>query len=108
MINDFAMACSIDESPAYFTYHNQFMLIIQSARDAKAGVGSFEYIEPFIEALISHESIHVVIKKLEGTDVSDSLDDIEVIVEHMGTRYQVTLNNMLFANDSSGIVISGE
>lgn len=104
MINDFALACSIDESPAYFTYHKQTMLIIQSAQDAKAGTGSFQYIEQFIEALVSHESIHVVIKKFEGAEVSDSLDDIEVVVERRGTKYQVTLNNMLFARDSSGIV----
>ena len=108
MINDFALACSIDESPAYFTYHNQTMLIIQSAKDAKAGVGSFQFIEPFMEALISHESIHVVIKELVGAEVSDSLDDIEVIVEHRGTKFQVTVNNMLFASDSSGIVTPEE
>jgi len=105
MINDFALACSIDEAPAYFTYHKQTMLIIQSAQDAKAGIGSFLHIEPFIEALVSHESVHVVIKKLEGAMVSDSLDDIEVIVEHRGAKFQVTVNNMLFARDSSGIVI---
>jgi hypothetical protein len=107
MINDFALACAIDESPAYFTYHNQTMLVIQSAQDAKTGTGSFHFIEPFIEALISHESIHVVIKKFEGAEVSDSLDDIEVIVEHRGAKFQVTLNNMLFARDSSGIVMPG-
>ncbi len=105
MINDFALACSIDESPAYFTYHNQTMLIVQSALDAKAGIGSFQHIETFMEALVSHESIHVVIKKFEGVAVSDSLDDIEVIVELRGTKFQVTLNNMLFAVDSSGIVM---
>jgi hypothetical protein len=36
--------------------------------------------------------------------VSDSLDDIEIVVERDGTRFQVTLNNMLFAKDMSGIV----
>ena len=36
---------------------------------------------------------------------SDSLDDIELLVERNGTRFQVTLNNMLFAKDMSGIVI---
>jgi hypothetical protein len=60
---------------------------------------------PFIESLISHESVHVVIKYLEGAVISDSLDDIEVIVEHDGSKFQVTLNNMLFAKDRSGIVI---
>jgi hypothetical protein len=104
-INNFALACAIDESPPYFTYHNQIMLIIQSKNHAEHKTSGFEYIEPFIEALISHESIHVVIKKLEGPDISDSLDDIELLVERNGTRFQVTLNNMLFAKDMSGIVI---
>ena len=108
MINDFSLACSLDESPPYFTYHDKTMLIIQSAQDAKLGVGSFQFIEPFMEALISHESIHVIIKRLEGSEASDSLDDIEVIVEHMGTKFQVTLNNMLFATDRSGIVMPEE
>lgn len=105
MINDFALACSMDESPAYFTYYKNTMLIIQSAEDARAGRGSFQYIEPFMEALVSHESIHVVIKKFEGAEVSDSLDDMEVIVWHNGAKFQVTLNNMLFARDTSGIVM---
>ena len=104
-INNFALACAIDGSPSYFTYHNQIMLIIQSKNHAEHKTSGFEYIEPFIEALISHESIHVIIKKLEGADISDSLDDIELLVERNGTRFQVTLNNMLFAKDMSGIVI---
>lgn len=104
-INDFALACAIDGSPAYFTYHGETMLIIQSAQDAKAGVNSFDYIEPFMGPLVSHEAIHVAIKKLESDDASESLDDIEVIVEHNGRRFQVTLNNILFANDYSGLVM---
>jgi hypothetical protein len=64
----------------------------------------FEVIQPFVEALISHESVHVVIKKLEGANISDSLDDIEIIVERDGVKFQVTLNNILFAQDTSGIV----
>jgi hypothetical protein len=104
-IRDFALACAVDESPPYFTYHNETMVIIQSAQDARAEVNSFESIEPFIDVLISHESIHVVIKELEGGDISDSLDDIEVIVEHNGTKFQITLNNILFAKDNSGIVL---
>lgn len=104
-INDFALACAMDESPAYFTYEKETMLVIQSAQDAKTGTNSFEYIEPFIGALVSHEAIHVAIKALEGDDTSESLDDIEVIVEHDGRRFQVTLNNILFASDQSGLVI---
>ena len=56
-INDFALACAIDGSPAYFTYHGETMLVIQSAQDAKAGVNSFAYIESFMDALVSHEAI---------------------------------------------------
>ena len=104
-INDFALACAVDQSPPYFTYENETMIIIQSEQDARRGVNSFAEIEPFIDALIAHESIHVVIKSLETADISDSLDDLEVVVEHEGTRYQVTLNNILFAKDNSGIVL---
>jgi hypothetical protein len=104
-INDFALACAIDQSPPYFTYENETMIIIQSGGDARLGVNSFGNIEEFIDALISHESIHVVIKCLEGADISDSLDDLEVVVEHNGIRFQVSLNNILFAKDNSGIVL---
>lgn len=104
-INNFALACAIDGSPAYFTYHGETMLIIQSAQDAKSSASSFAHIEPFIGPLTSHEAIHVAIKKLEGDETSESLDDIEVIVEHNGRRFQVTLNNMLFARDQSGLVL---
>lgn len=105
MINDFALACSIDGSVAgYFTYHKQTMLIIQAEEEARSGISNFKHIEPFMDALISHECIHVVINKIEGTEASDSLDDVEVIVEHNGAKLQVTLNNMLFAKDNSGIV----
>jgi hypothetical protein len=105
MINDFAIACSIDGSVAgYFTYHKQTMLIILAEEEARSGVNNFKFIEPFMDALISHECIHVVISKIEGTEASDSLDDLEVIVEHNGVKLQVTLNNILFAKDNSGIV----
>jgi hypothetical protein len=104
-VNNFVLACAIDGSPAYFTYDKNTMLIIQSKADALASVNSFAYIEPFMDSLVSHESIHVVIKKMEGDETSESLDDIEVIVEHAGRRFQVTLNNMLFARDHSGLVV---
>lgn len=104
-ISDFALACAIDDSPGYFTYSGETMLVIQAARDAKDGKSSFDYIEPFMGALVSHEAIHVAIKRLEGDETSESLDDIEVIVEHNGRRFQVTLNNILFASDESGLVI---
>jgi hypothetical protein len=104
-INDFAFACALDESPPYFTYEKQTMLIIESNENAIRNINGFLYIEQFIESLISHESVHVVIKILEGAEISDSLDDLEVIVDRDGSKFQVTLNNMLFARDRSGIVI---
>jgi hypothetical protein len=104
-INDFAFACALDESPPYFTYERQTMLIIDSKEHVPRNINGFQYIEPFIESLVSHESVHVAIKELEGAEVSDSLDDMEVIVEREGSRFQVTLNNMLFASDTSGIVM---
>ncbi len=103
-INDFAFACAVDESPAYFTYEDESMLVIQSKAHGKSGMNDFERIEPFIEGLISHESIHVVTKKIEGAAISDSIDDLEIIVNRNGAKYQVTLNNILFAQDASGLV----
>jgi hypothetical protein len=104
-INDFVVACAIEGSPSYFTYDGETMLIINSEEDEKRNVSGFLNIEPFIEALISHESIHVVIKKFENEQVSDALDDLEVIVRHKGIAFQVTLNNMAFARDKSGLVL---
>ncbi|HEY9385609.1 MAG TPA: hypothetical protein VIP70_01090 [Nitrososphaeraceae archaeon] len=103
-IDNFAFACAIDDSTPYFTYEDQAMIIVQSKDHAIHKISGFNYIEPFIESLISHESVHVVIKKLEGGKISDSLDDLEIIVQREGTRFQVTMNNMLFAKDMSGMV----
>ena len=103
-INDFAFACAIDGSPPYFTYEGETMMIINSQEHAKLGKSGFHDIESHVEGLISHESIHVVIKQLVDQEVSDALDDIEVIVGHKGLKFQVTLNNLAFARDMSGIV----
>jgi hypothetical protein len=106
-INDFAFACSIDGSiVGYFTYDNQTMLIVQSEQEAQAGINNFFKIaEPFMEPLISHESIHVIIKKLEGAEASDSLDEIEVIVERGGIKLQIPINFIHYSRDNSGIVL---
>jgi hypothetical protein len=56
--------------------------------------------------LISHESVHVVIAKLINSQISDSLDDLEIIVERFGKKFQVSLNNMFFSTDFSGIITS--
>jgi hypothetical protein len=80
------------------------MVIITSQETARRDSSDFEEIEPYMDSLIAHESIHVVIARIEGSEISDSLDDIEVIVERNGHKFQVTINNILFATDSSGIV----
>lgn len=103
---DFVLACSIDDSPSYFTYDNDdTMIIIQSKSSALASHSDFYYIEPYIELLISHESLHFVIKRIEGSRESEMLDDLEVIVYRNTKNYQVTINNMLFASDNSGLVL---
>ncbi len=103
-MNNFAFACATDGSPPYFTYEGETMMIINSQEDATLGKSGFHNVEPQMEGLISHESIHVVIKRLMDQEVSDALDDIEVIVTHRGLKFQVTLNNLAFARDMSGIV----
>ena len=103
---DFVLACSIDDSPSYFTYDNHdTMIIIQSKLSAHANHSDFYYIEPYIELLISHESLHFVIKRIEGSLESEKLDNLEVIVHGNAKNYQVTVNNMLFASDNSGLVL---
>ena len=42
---------------------------------------------------------------LAGPIVSEKLDDLEVIVTRNSKNYQVTINNMLFASDNSGLVL---
>lgn len=105
-ITDFVFSCATDNVPAYFTYEGQNMLIVQSKVGAKNKENDFEKIEPFMSALISHESVHVVITKLVNSQISDSLDDVEIIVDRYGKKFQVSLNNMFFSTDFSGIITS--
>ncbi|MGE0243494.1 MAG: hypothetical protein AB7P56_06160 [Nitrososphaeraceae archaeon] len=105
-ISDFVLACSMDDSPGYFTYdNNDTMLIIQSKSSAISNQSDFNCIEPYIELIITHESLHFIIKMLESSTVSEKLDDLEVIVNRNSKNYQVTVNNMLFASDNSGLVL---
>ena len=105
-INDFVFSCATDNVPAYFTYEGENMLIVQSNEGAKQKKNDFENIEGFMSALISHESVHVVITKLVNSQISDSLDDVEIIIERFGKKFQVSLNNMFFSTDFSGIITS--
>ena len=81
------------------------MVIITSQESSRSLSSDFDEIEPYVDSLIAHESIHVVIGLIEDSEISDSLDDIEVIVERNRQKFQVTINNILFATDSSGIVM---
>ncbi len=103
-INDFVFSCATDNVPAYFTYEGESMLIVQSKEGSKNKKNDFENIEGFMSALISHESVHVVIAKLVNSQISDSLDDVEIIVQRFGKKFQVSLNNMFFSTDFSGII----
>ena len=105
-INDFVLSCATDDVPGYFTYEGESMLIVQSKDGARNKKMDFDKIEGFMSALISHESVHVVIAKLINNQISDSLDDIEIIVERFGKKFQVSLNNMFFSTDFSGILTS--
>lgn len=105
-INDFVLSCATDDVPGYFTYEGENMLIVQSKESAKLSRNDFDKIEEFMSALISHESVHVVITKIVDSRISDSLDDIEIVVERYGKKYQVSLNNMFFSTDFSGIITS--
>ena len=104
-INDFVFSCATDDVPAYFTYegrkhaHCPIKGWMQKIRKM-----DFENIEGFMSALISHESVHVVITKLVNSQISDSLDDVEIVVERFGKKFQVSLNNMFFSTDFSGII----
>ena len=105
-IIDFVFSCATDDVPAYFTYEGESMVIVQSKEGAKNKKNDFEDIEGFMSALISHESVHVIIAKLVNNQISDSLDDVEIIVERYGKKFQVSLNNMFFSTDFSGIITS--
>ena len=104
-INDFALSCAIDQVPSYFTYEGNSMVIVQSQDSAKVGKSDFGRMEEFISALISHESIHVVILNIENNVISEALDDVEVIVERCGQKFQVGINNIFFSSDPTGLVL---
>ncbi len=104
-IDDILFACAIDDSLAYFTYEDGTMLIVNSKKHAKQGTSGFKNIEYYIDAIISHESIHAIIRKIEPSVDADAIDDIEVIVSKGNIRFQTTMNNMAFVSDASGLVL---
>lgn len=66
---------------------------------------SFINIEELIERVISHETIHVAIVKLEGKDPSDKLDDLEIsYTMRTGKTHIIKMNFLGYAIDNTGLV----
>jgi hypothetical protein len=110
-----SVACSFDESQEYCTYDNPeysqneligySLLLIKSKFSEVNGLYSFGHIESLIERVISHETIHVVIKKIEGQETSDRLDDLEITFPvGRGKTHIIKMNFLGYANDETGLV----
>ena len=114
-IIDVSVACSFDESQEYCTYDNPeysqneligySLMLIKSKSSEVNGKNSFGHIESLIERVISHETIHVVIKKMEGQEASDRLDDLEITFPvGRGKTHIIKMNFLGYANDETGLV----
>lgn len=114
-INDFCFACSFDDSQEYCTYDNPAMSIgeehqyslmfILSKISQINHVTSFINIEDLIERVISHETIHVIILRLEGREPSDKLDDLEIVYTFgAGRPHIIRMNFLGYADDNTGLV----
>ena len=114
-IIDVIVACSFDDSQEYCTYDNPFyfqnelvgysLMLIHSRFSEMNGTNGFGHIEGLIERVISHESIHVVIKKLEGMEVSDKLDDLEIFFPlGRGKTHIIKMNFLGYASDNTGLI----
>ena len=105
-IDDFILACSIDGSPDdYFTFHKNSLILMQCKTNALYNINHFHAFIPFMESIISHESIHVVIEKLENIKISESMDNLELELQYKETKVLTPINNMLFDNDICGLAI---
>ncbi|MGN6821862.1 MAG: hypothetical protein ACTHJ7_03650 [Candidatus Nitrosocosmicus sp.] len=114
-IIDVAIACSIDDSLEYCTYDNPeyeknelvgySLMFIQSKLSAMRKTNGFDRIEDLIERVISHETIHVAILKMEGKDISDRLDDFEISFPiGMGRIHIINMNYLGYASDNTGLI----
>lgn len=116
-ISDFVFASSFDDSQEYCTYDNPVILqnedysyslmFILSRQSQLLKQLSFSNIEDLIVRVISHETIHVVIGKLEGRDTSDKLDDLEINFSFdIGRTHIIRMNFLGYADDDTGLVTS--
>lgn len=114
-IIDVFVACSFDESQEYCTYDNPeysqnkligySLMLVKSKFSEMNGLDSFGHIESLIERVISHETIHVVIKRIEGQEASDRLDDLEITFPVGGGKIHIIRINFLgYASDETGLV----
>ena len=114
-IIDVTVACSFDDSLEYCTYDNPkyfqneligySLMFIQSKFSETSGINGFGHIANLIERVISHETIHVVLIKLEGKDVSDTLDDLEISFPMgMDKIHIINMNYLGYASDNTGLI----
>ena len=114
-IIDVIVACSFDDSQEYCTYDNPFyfqnelvgysLMLIHSRYSETNGTNGFSHLEDLIERVISHETIHVVIKKLEGIGISDKLDDLEIFFPiGRGKTHIIKMNFLGYASDNTGLI----
>ena len=115
-IIDITVACSFDDSLEYCTYDNPeyfqnelmgySLIFVQSKYSETIGLNGFGHIENLIERVIAHETIHVILIKLEGKDVSDKLDDLEISFPiGMGKTHIINMNYLGYANDNTGLIM---
>ena len=115
VIIDVTVACSFDDSTEYCTYDNPdyknnesmgySLMFIHSKYSEKAKLNGFNHMENLIERVISHESIHIVLIKLEGKDTSDKLDDLEIYFPvGLGKIHIINMNYLGYATDNTGLI----
>lgn len=104
-ISDIVFACAIDKSNYdYFTTDNRDCLVIlQTEKNARAKRSDLVNIINVIESVVSHESIHLIINKLEGENTSYALDDIQIFIYYNNNIINTNLNNLAFDEDKCGL-----
>lgn len=116
-INDFIFACSFDDSQEYCTYDNPQMLqdsgisyslmFVMSRESEIKKHECFSNMEDLLARVISHETIHVTLVKLENQETSDRLDDLEInFTFNSGRTHIIRMNFLGYANDNTGLVTS--
>ena len=81
------------------------LMFIHYKYSEKAKLNGFNHMENLIERVISHESIHIVLIKLEGKDTSDKLDDLEIYFPvGLGKIHIINMNYLGYATDNTGLI----